>query len=120
MLFSKKRFKIEQIELNREVLNKSMIQLFDTIHIFKEDECMKHIIILLKVAKDITLLDCASASSDQDRIKRQAKLEALTELSGFIDDSIRAKALEAKEGKKPVSGTVNIFRKIQNQAGAAF
>lgn len=112
-----KRKKSEDlIVFNRDKIHEDISKITDILHIFKDDECMKNIRYLIKLGKNISVLDCASSRNDHDRVMAQAKLTVMSDLEYLLESSVNKKAVESKEGKKPVTGTFNVFRRVSNQA----
>lgn len=116
-IFKKK--KLPLIMFNREQLNADSQDISDKLHGFRHDDCMKMMLNLIRIGRNIALLDCASSRSEEERIKDQGKLKAYDELQIFIETALNRKVLENKEGIKPITGTINAFRRASNSAQSA-
>jgi len=117
--FKRKNKSTEIIELNQEKLSNQMREIGDRLSEYKDDPALKDILNLIKVGKDLAILSCASAKDDKDRVFSQSKVESYNDIQHFIEVSINRKVVERREGKKPVSGTFNAFRRASNQANSA-
>lgn len=120
MFFKKKNKTTELLELNQEKLVSSMNTIGERLNSYKGDDAMEDVRSLIRIGKNLAVLNCASAKNDQERIFSQAKAEVYNDLQHFIDVSIERKVQAISEGKKQVSGTLNTFRRTPNQAGSAF
>lgn len=116
-IFKKK--KLPLITFNRAKLNDDSQDILNKLHAFKHDECMKMVFDLIKIGRNIAILDCAASLNDSERLKDQGKLKAYDELQIFIETALNRKPADQKEGKKPI-GTIRAFRRTANQAGSAF
>lgn len=116
-LFSKKKPQV--ITFNRDELQYSADQIMRKIGEMKEDPCLKMIVELVKIARNIAILDCSSSRNEEERIKDQGKLKAYDEFQIFIEHSINRASMNKREGKKPVTGTINAYRRVSNQADSS-
>ncbi len=107
------------IQFNRKKLGEEMVKISDNMHQYKEDPFLPEILALLRIGRDIAILDCSDTSNVNDLIKIQAKIAVFNEIRSFIISSIDRKQQEAKEGKKAVRGSFNTFKRVNNQAEAS-
>lgn len=118
-IFGKKSKQLEIINFNQERLVSGMNEIGLRLHSYKEDQAMIEIRNLIYIGKNLAILNCATAKDEHERIFMQAKIDSFNEIQHFIDVSIERKVHEAKEGKKPVKGSFNVFRRTNFQAGSA-
>lgn len=118
-MFKKKPELHYEIHFNKEKLQNTSGAILDRLHLYKHDDCMKDILYLINIGKNISLLECASARDEKESVMSKARLEVFSKLQGHFETAVNKKVIEAKEGKKSIPGTINIFRRTSNQAGSS-
>ena len=118
-LFKKKPILHYEIHYNKVELQEKSGSILDRLHLYKHDEAMKDVMMLIQIAKNIAVLDVASHRGEKDILRAQIRADVFSELQNHFEREVNKKTLESKEGKKPITGTVNMFRRTTNQAGSA-
>lgn len=118
--FNNKSPHYQLVNLNLSKINNELIEILEKIPAYKDEDGFLLMMSLFKTAINKSILDCANAKDDHDRIKTQARLSCFTEVVGLIEDAIVRKTQAIKDGKKEPDGVVKITRRaINNQAGSA-
>lgn len=119
MFFKKKQHSRVELKFNKDQLDRYAAEICDRLHLYKDEDGMKDLRELIQLSKNAAVLDCAGAKDENELIRFKAKVESFSELQHLVESSLHAKKLEAKEGKKQVKGTVNLYRRGSSQAGSA-
>lgn len=119
MIFKKKKAAELQIEFNKQKIEEAKTEIFERLHVYKEDECLKDIQELVQIGKNQAILDCHSVACIEDLQKKQALIHAYDEIQSFIEKALIFQKIEAKDGKKAVPGTITQLRRQSTTAGSA-
>lgn len=119
MLFKKKSKITEVIEFNRQKLFESIGTLADRLHVYKEDQGVRDVVEIINLWKNNAVLDVTYARDEKERIAFQAKLAALDELKHALERDINRTIKEVKDETNRPTGTLKMFRRVNNQAGSS-
>lgn len=118
-LFNKDKEYKKEIIFNRKAIQDKLAEISDTLHMYRNDEPMKIVMSLIKLGKNISILDASIANSEEARISVQAKVNAYSELQLFIETALERKVITSEEGKKTMKGAFNSIKRFSNQAGSS-
>ena len=117
--FFKKKPVYVEIEFNRNVLLTELSDILNRFYLYKTDEATKDFFQVLQIGKNMATLDASKARDDNERRYYQAKMEVYAEIDQALTQAVNRIAHEKREGRGPQLGSINVFRKVSNQAGSA-
>lgn len=119
MFFKKKSEVKEVIEFNKQKLFDAIGILSDRLHIYKEDPGVRDVIEIVNLWKNNAILDVSYARDEKERIAYQAKLTTLDELKHALERDLNRTIKEVKDETNRPTGTLKMFRRVNNQAGSS-
>jgi hypothetical protein len=115
-LFSKKTKTQRLLEFNKDKLQKDINNLSNRIFDYRKDLGLQIIQEVIELAKNIEVLELASAKDESDMQRHKGRLQAFTDLSAYILNSLE---FHKQEDKQTPRGTIKMARRTSNQAGVS-
>lgn len=116
-MFKPKPKNYELISFNKEKLFSDLALISDKIRAYKQDECLILINELIRVSKNVSIIDASYARDEKDMLVKQSKILVYQELQNFIEAAITK--IPPKEESKSTVRPLNAYRRTANQAGSS-